>query len=1092
MVAWAFPGSSAAGTVTIEPVADAVIYSPKAGDGFAYANGKGEHLHAGVNGSSGGNRILRSLLRFDIAAAVPAGATITGATLRLSALKKSGNLRLIRLGQAWSEGTVNAGSGEGIGSAATTGSVTWQHANHTSVLWTTAGGTVTPPASATAAAAAVATVAFSSPALTAEVRAMFETPAANHGWRLDNIDESAAGNSIQFASRENVNASLRPKLVIEYTMEPFPLLYYDFEEGAGSILQNRGTLGGTGTLVGSGGNERWVSGPEGGALEFDGGDSPDGDGITTPFTASQLGLTSSTYTACAWVFSSRLSGENIVLSQTNATTNVLHLGLRNSRAHIGHWSNDLTGNRSIPTGEWHHVVWEYREGHQRIFIDGELDSGPVARGPLTNANAVSIGRSGVPGWSFAGRLDEVAVFNRSLNLAQIRHLAAGGSPLELPSNEVANNPTFHTAPFGPGGTWNLYQFAGTAADRPRTWAAAEALAQSRTDPSGLTSVTGHLADVTQRQENFFLSRISGFQTFWIGLTDNEAYGGSEAGSGRGTGWVWTSGAPYTYQSWNTGEPNNVGTGGEDALEMIGSSGLWNDHLNGLAPQDIGAPLRPYVIEWAVAHHSPVPGAQVMPPVFPPNFNARGPGNASFGVRSVANTGPVTNIVQAVASVQSGLGTVIEGLRRTINATDPEAPGTPGIIPGDQAMIGNTGANDDAIVHVYRGRLLIPQTQTYTFGLRSDDGSGLRIPGRPFTTVYGDAVIDIRSPDTVYRERTNGEFRAVITLPAGMYDIEVLAFENTGGASHELYAAAGNHPNDTSTLAWRAVGHRPTGSFLVPGIKTITGVNWSTRVTSPGGSELSSLAAATAELANDPAAVTANLNVINFADPQNPGNPAGFFGDDAPFPNGTAGDDNDFAVEAIGVLEIPADGLYQFGFRGDDGGSLRIVGQTWSNLVFGADANSVISGDTLVHNTNTGNSHTRANIQLAAGNYTIQALYWERSGGANFEVYGDLANRNHFPDLLRGGGAREVPDEAGLTLAMIDPPLLGVPVYNAALGTVSLSWNSMPDARYTIKWSADLIEWEPLFSGFATQGATTTAFFPPLPGQPRVFFRLEED
>ncbi len=1086
------PGLSSAVTVTVEPVADAVIYSPAGGDPYAYANGKGQFLHAGVNGDTGANRTLRSVLRFDVAAAVPSGATITSATLRLSVLKHTGSLQLTRLIEAWSEGTVDPGLGEGIGSTATAGSVTWQHANHSTVLWTNAGASVAPSASATGTVAALGPVSLTSAALTAEAQAMLDAPASNHGWRLDNLDEGTPGNSIQMASRDHSDTALRPKLEIQYTMQPVPLLYYDFEEGSGTTLQNRGTLGGTGTLIGSGGNERWVAGQVGGALEFDGGNAPDGDGITTPFTATQLGFTSSTYTACAWVNSAKAAGDNMVFNQTNASSNILHLGIRNSRAHIGHWGNDLTGNQAIQTGQWYHVVWEYRDGYQRIFVNGNLDNGPTARGVLSNNSAVSIGRSGAASWSFMGRLDELAVFNRSLNLAQIRHLAAGGSPLALPADEITNNPTYHTAPFGPGGTWNLYQLVGAAADRPRTWANAEATAQARPDPSGLTTVPGHLADVTQRQENFFLARIANFQTFWIGLTDNEGYGGSEAGTDSNNGWAWTSGASYTYQSWNTGEPNNAGTGGEDAIELSGSTGLWNDHLNGLAPQDVGAPTQPYVIEWAVASPVPVPGAQVMPAVFPTNFNARGPGNSAFGVRAVSNNGAVSNIVQAVASVQSGLGTVVEGLRQTINATDPESPGTTGIIPRDQTMVGNTAANDDAIVHVYRSLLVITQAGTYTFGLRSDDGSGLRISGQPFTTVYGDGVIDIRSPDTVYRERTSGEFRAVINLSAGQYEIEVLAFENAGGASHELYAAPGARANDIDTLVWRAVGHRASDSFLVPGIKTIDGVNWSTRVTAPGGTEVNSLATASAELLNDPAAVTANLEVINLSDPQNAGNPAGFFGGDTPFPNGTGGDDNDFAVEAIGVLEIPAFGVYQFGFRGDDGGSLQIVGQTWRNLVYGVDANSVISGDTLIHNANTGNSHTRATVELHPGTYTIRALYWERGGGANFEVYGDLLNHNHFPDLLRGGGSRLVPDEAGLSLAWLEPIQVGVPVVNRGAGTVHLSWNSMPNAVYSIHWSKDLETWTPVTVAIASQGATTMVTLPIIPDEPKVFFRVQED
>lgn len=53
---------------------------------------------------------------------------------------------------------------------------------------------------------------------------------------------------------------------------------------------------------------------------------------------------------------------------------------------------------------------------------------------------------------------------------------------------------------------------------------------------------------------------------WIGLTDDEAYGGSEANNNPTNGWVWTNGDGLTYTNWAAGEPN--GLAGEDYAEMF--------------------------------------------------------------------------------------------------------------------------------------------------------------------------------------------------------------------------------------------------------------------------------------------------------------------------------------------------------------------------------------------------------------------------------------------------------------------------------------------------------------------------------------------
>src|SRR5690606_21277302 len=85
------------------------------------SNGAGQHLFAGRVGGGGGGAIRRGLLAFDVAAMVPAGATITNAALTLNMSKSISGDQSVSLHRTladWGEAASDAAGDEGMGTAA--------------------------------------------------------------------------------------------------------------------------------------------------------------------------------------------------------------------------------------------------------------------------------------------------------------------------------------------------------------------------------------------------------------------------------------------------------------------------------------------------------------------------------------------------------------------------------------------------------------------------------------------------------------------------------------------------------------------------------------------------------------------------------------------------------------------------------------------------------------------------------------------------------------------------------------------------------------------------------------------------------------
>ncbi|MBI1950151.1 MAG: multicopper oxidase domain-containing protein [Acidobacteria bacterium] len=223
-----------ADTVTLLPTKDNTLYEPIAQDGFQdRSDGAGPTMFAGkvkdADADPGpGTRpaVRRAVLAFNIAANIPASATINSVQLTLYVdkvkLTTGFNVSLHRLLSDWGEGTSNTGnSQQGRGEPPTPGDATWHHTFYPDQFWSIPGGDYSLTASATR---TVGNTGFytwgSTSGLVADVQFWLNNPSQTFGWIVVGT-ETTTETTKRFGTRENTGqtggVSWKPALVINYT-----------------------------------------------------------------------------------------------------------------------------------------------------------------------------------------------------------------------------------------------------------------------------------------------------------------------------------------------------------------------------------------------------------------------------------------------------------------------------------------------------------------------------------------------------------------------------------------------------------------------------------------------------------------------------------------------------------------------------------------------------------------------------------------------------------------------------------------------------------------------------------------------------------
>ena len=199
--------------VTLTPAADTTLYD----ESTVVACGSGASF---IAGNTNNNVRRRALLRFDLAASIPAGSTINSVSLTLDNNRtrdsQSKSMGLHRVTSSWGEAASDCTNNEGQGVAPQLGDATWLQRTFDTVSWSSPGGDFVAAPSATVSVGGRGDYTWSGAGLVADVQAWADAPANNFGWALLG-DETVTQSARRFSSREASQVGDRPQLTVDFT-----------------------------------------------------------------------------------------------------------------------------------------------------------------------------------------------------------------------------------------------------------------------------------------------------------------------------------------------------------------------------------------------------------------------------------------------------------------------------------------------------------------------------------------------------------------------------------------------------------------------------------------------------------------------------------------------------------------------------------------------------------------------------------------------------------------------------------------------------------------------------------------------------------
>lgn len=212
---------------------------------------------------------------------------------------------------------------------------------------------------------------------------------------------------------------------------------YGFNEGSGTAINDASQNANNGTISGA----TWTTaGRYGGALSFDG----INDTVTINSSPS-LDLTNR-MTIEAWIY--RQTGNNwrtiLMKERPGGMAYALygHTDANRPAAAINTGADvNLYGTAQVPLNTWTHLAATYNGATLRLYVNGTQAATRALTGLIpTSISPLRIGGNAIWGEYFAGRIDEVRIYNRELTAAEIQ--ADMNTPVSsAPQNGLTVTPT---------------------------------------------------------------------------------------------------------------------------------------------------------------------------------------------------------------------------------------------------------------------------------------------------------------------------------------------------------------------------------------------------------------------------------------------------------------------------------------------------------------------------------------------------------------------------------------------------------------------------------------------------------------------------
>ena len=213
--------------------------------------------------------------------------------------------------------------------------------------------------------------------------------------------------------------------------------YWNFEEAAGSRVDDVSGNGNHGMLQGLNGQSARVELARGQVLEFPAGAA--NPGVLVPYNVAIDQLR--TFTLAAWVFrTGPVAGTQMAVISRQLGTGarqVWDLAFDEEDLFVilsqetGSTLLSVTGNRIPPVGRWIHVAASFDGGELRLYLDGELVGSQQRAWTFpSSTNPVFIGtnKNMDNDEPMVGQLDDVLLYSVALPAGAIRALAQGAGP----------------------------------------------------------------------------------------------------------------------------------------------------------------------------------------------------------------------------------------------------------------------------------------------------------------------------------------------------------------------------------------------------------------------------------------------------------------------------------------------------------------------------------------------------------------------------------------------------------------------------------------------------------------------------------------